>query len=207
MHSVCDKSSRIDARKFDNETAPYFYRARYYDASAGRFLSEDSLGPKEEGPNLYAYVRNNSINDMDPTGRYGIDKSCKNRCQGFGGGGPNNPKQLPTMENLETVIDRGTEEKCSNLASIDPRWRSCIQKSCEKGTIKCKDDKNCKDAGGYNRKIPLFPSRTANLCPNQWRDYLTSSDVGDMVIHEFAHGCGWKHGQGGGVPLDPGSGK
>jgi hypothetical protein len=27
------------------------------------------------------------------------------------------------------------------------------------------------------------------------------------VIHEFAHGCGWDHGQGGGVPVDPGKGK
>jgi RHS repeat-associated protein len=30
-------------REFDTETGLYFYRARYYDPTAGRFISEDRL--------------------------------------------------------------------------------------------------------------------------------------------------------------------
>jgi RHS repeat-associated protein len=43
---------------------------RTYDPELGRWLSRDPLGDAEvqEGPNLYAYVRNNPINATDPLG-------------------------------------------------------------------------------------------------------------------------------------------
>lgn len=60
------------AREFDAETSLYFYRARYFDPSIGRFLSED-LG--EEGSlydalNLYRYAQNSPTNYADPLGLY-----------------------------------------------------------------------------------------------------------------------------------------
>src|SRR5258708_6880307 len=45
----------------------WFYRARYYDAGTGRFISEDPLGFLT-GPNLYAYVRNVPTILKDPFG-------------------------------------------------------------------------------------------------------------------------------------------
>jgi hypothetical protein len=145
-------------------------------------------------------VNNNPINSVDPLGRYSIDKSCKGRCQGFGGGGPNNPKQPPNFENLEAVIQRETDDWCSNLSRVtDPKLRACIQKSCEKGKIKCKE-KCDPDTGGWAREKFLFiGSRTANLCPNNWPDFTPASYVGDTVIHEWAHGCGWREGSGKGI--------
>jgi RHS repeat-associated protein len=55
------------AREFDTETGLYFYRARYYDPSIGRFLSEDPAGSLSD-LNFYAYVRNNPAKFTDPTG-------------------------------------------------------------------------------------------------------------------------------------------
>ena len=71
-------------REWDGETGLYYYRARYYDAELGRFLSRDPLGilnqipqligcskdkiEMGDGPNLYAYVKNNPINLVDPFG-------------------------------------------------------------------------------------------------------------------------------------------
>jgi RHS repeat-associated protein len=196
-------------REFDSETSLYYYRARYYDAQDGRFLSEDPMGPNE-GPNLYTYVSDNPLTNADPSGRFKIDKSCKGRCQSFGGGAPYVPGKAPTTQSLEEVIQQQADFACKNLQRIaDPKLRSCIQKSCDKGTIKCKDnsDKGCKDAGGYNNKYPFITNRTANLCPGNWPDWTDPTYVGDSVIHEFAHGCGWNHGQGGGVPNDPAKGK
>lgn len=46
-----------------------YYRARYYDPNAGRFLSEDEIG-NEEGANLYLYVGSSPIDLRDPTGFY-----------------------------------------------------------------------------------------------------------------------------------------
>jgi len=39
------------------ELSPSYYRARYYDPSIGRFLSEDPTG-FNAGNNFYAYVEN-----------------------------------------------------------------------------------------------------------------------------------------------------
>ena len=55
------------ARESDSETGLYYYRARYYDPNAGRFLSEDPIG-FDGGHNFYAYVRNNPILYLDPSG-------------------------------------------------------------------------------------------------------------------------------------------
>jgi len=51
------------------------YRARYYNPTTGRFLSEDPIGFAGSGPNLYAYAGNDPVDFNDP---FGMDK----------GGGP-----------------------------------------------------------------------------------------------------------------------
>jgi RHS repeat-associated protein len=58
---------RFTGQRFDPETGLYYFRARYYDAQLGRFLSVDPLGAVD-GPNLYAYVGNDPVNFIDPLG-------------------------------------------------------------------------------------------------------------------------------------------
>jgi RHS repeat-associated protein len=55
-------------REFDKETGLYFYRARYYNPTVGRFLQTDPVG---QGMNWYAYCGNNSANCVDPSGMIG----------------------------------------------------------------------------------------------------------------------------------------
>ena len=50
----------------------YYMRARYYDPSVGRFISEDPIGFGGGDVNLYDYVRNNPLNRIDPKGLAGI---------------------------------------------------------------------------------------------------------------------------------------
>jgi len=58
---------RYTGREWDSETHLYYYRARYYDPSVGRFTSEDAvrfLG----GNNFYAYALNQPTTYIDPHG-------------------------------------------------------------------------------------------------------------------------------------------
>jgi RHS repeat-associated protein len=54
-------------REFDKETNLYYYRARYYDPTTGRFVSEDPTR-FYAGVDFYAYVRNRAVTLKDPTG-------------------------------------------------------------------------------------------------------------------------------------------
>ncbi len=47
------------------EEGDYYFNARWYDASTGRFISED---PARDGQNWYVYVSNNPLKYIDPTG-------------------------------------------------------------------------------------------------------------------------------------------
>ena len=71
------------------ETSTYYYRARYFDQSVGRFVSEDPIGFRG-GIDFYRYVSNNPLNLTDPTGLMSggrdscsyYDKHCKFGCNG-----------------------------------------------------------------------------------------------------------------------------
>jgi RHS repeat-associated protein len=71
---------RYTARESDTETGLYYYRARYYDASTGRFLSEDAFGANSDDLNFYRYVHNSPIGYTDPHG-YGRTYGCGARCK------------------------------------------------------------------------------------------------------------------------------
>ena len=59
---------RYTGRELDSETNLYYYRSRYYDPAAGRFVSEDPFRYNEGWENLYSYVTNNPLNLIDPLG-------------------------------------------------------------------------------------------------------------------------------------------
>ena len=56
-----------------DDTGLYYYGARYYDPLIGRFISPDSFVQAPSDPqslNRYAYVRNNPLKYIDPTGHF-----------------------------------------------------------------------------------------------------------------------------------------
>jgi RHS repeat-associated protein len=65
-------------RDFDPATGLYFFRARYYAPTIGRFLSEDPIEFFAGDPNLYRYVGNEPVMGTDPTGlRRDLPRQCK----------------------------------------------------------------------------------------------------------------------------------
>jgi RHS repeat-associated protein len=62
---------RYTGQRVDAMLGLYFYGARWYDPSLGRFLSADTIVPSTGDPQAwdrYAYVDNNPVVNVDPTG-------------------------------------------------------------------------------------------------------------------------------------------
>lgn len=55
-------------QRYDSEIGAYYYKARYYSPSMGRFLQADPIGFDAGDMNLYAYVGNDAMNATDPFG-------------------------------------------------------------------------------------------------------------------------------------------
>ncbi|MGH7966665.1 MAG: RHS repeat-associated core domain-containing protein [Candidatus Binatia bacterium] len=66
--AVSTNPFQFTGRENDGLTGLYYYRARYYHPILQRFLSEDPIGFGGGDVNLYAYVLNNPVNHVDPTG-------------------------------------------------------------------------------------------------------------------------------------------
>jgi len=60
---------RYTGREQDPETGLYYYRARYYDPTIGRFLSEDPIR-FWGGIDFYKYANNSPTNATDPSGNW-----------------------------------------------------------------------------------------------------------------------------------------
>ena len=94
---------RFTAREYDPDTGDYYYRARTYKPETGRFLQLDPAG-MVDGTNMFVYVGNDPINNVDPSGEL---KCCKKRawygkCKKRGKWGFDKPKF----------------QSCSNFASL-----------------------------------------------------------------------------------------
>jgi len=98
MLETCQTKNILTRREFDSETSLYYYRARYYDPSGGRFITEDPIALKGDGPNFYAYVQNDPTNLIDPFGLYTIAPAKP--------GHPVTPPPSPALDELLKCMEK-----------------------------------------------------------------------------------------------------
>ena len=66
-----ENSFMFTGEQYDEETGNYYLRARYYNPSAGQFISRDSWEGDDRNPitlNKYAYANSNPVMYTDPSG-------------------------------------------------------------------------------------------------------------------------------------------
>jgi len=67
---------KFTGQMLDESTGLYFYKARYYDPSLGRFIQADTIVPdpmNSQQLNRYSYVNNNPLRYIDPSGHCAPD--------------------------------------------------------------------------------------------------------------------------------------
>jgi len=69
--SLFANTTLYTGRELDTATGLYYYRARYYDSSLGRFISRDPIGYEGSRWNLYEYVNSGPTINTDPSGKDG----------------------------------------------------------------------------------------------------------------------------------------
>lgn len=149
---------RWTGREYDVETGLYYFRARYYDPAAQRFVQEDPIG-FAGGPNLYAYGDGNPTNGRDPSGlRFGFYI-------------PNRETPDPRWNGPDLYIDgayvggAGNFELSSNMGDFaqtdwSPRTQLEIESAAYRGSLGCVGNAACTPdpatlAGAYATAVGL----------------------------------------------------
>ncbi len=108
---------RYTAREFDSETGLYYYRARYYDSSVGRFLNEDPIRFRGD-IDFYSYVGNNPGIWLDG---FGLARTCRKSPKPCDAALPCDPDARLLAQVIFAEATRGTgssEDSAQEMAAI-----------------------------------------------------------------------------------------
>ena len=137
---------RYTAREFDLETGFFFYRARYYDQTSGRFVSEDPIG-FHAGVNFYDYVLNRPTVFLDRTGLR-QNRMARTRRHGHGAAKSNAPyTSVHPTRNLQQTrdsLDNMTDQAVTNTS--DATSNQAIKDSNQRLQCGLSQDPNCQKA-------------------------------------------------------------
>ena len=148
-------------REFDSESGLYYYRARYYDPSTGRFLQEDPIG-FSGGLNFYTGMKGNPINYNDPLGLFNSVDALNHYI-----GGSGFPVSIPFSDVDTTGISH------TDFPQIATTLRSVIgQGMCRVGTYNIDNSKpfsTSGDAANFLGNITLNLKGTITVnCDCSW---------------------------------------
>jgi RHS repeat-associated protein len=157
-----DQPYTYTGREFDAESGLLYYRARYYDATTGRFLQKDPIGFMGKDVNLYRYVRNNPIRINDPSGLVPAPPPVPSIPQLRGGGDESNPVVIP-VPRIELPIGTITDCICPGPGSGETLLSAQVLQASDEYSCSCLY-KDC--SGVFFKRIGSIRSSMLGLPPN-----------------------------------------
>lgn len=112
VNETIDNPFRYSGELWDDTTELQYLRARWYDPSLGRFISEDSYEGDIKNPltlNYYVYTANNPLRYIDPSGRDYLGFTAKELQEEYGfGSGDYDGWLEDAWSSLETFIQNNS---------------------------------------------------------------------------------------------------
>jgi RHS repeat-associated protein len=171
--TVSTGASSVNASQFtgreNDGTGLYYYRARYYDPHAGRFLAEDPLG-FAAGLNFYAYALNDPVSLTDP---FGLDVNvCLYGGLAYGLGHVG--FGLPGEKGSVGFYSKNGEAQGPGEVRADPTTGM----QCKKQEAKPEQDNCMKDCRDKRAANPGQYNLTERNCTDFVRDCMAECKVG-----------------------------
>jgi RHS repeat-associated protein len=153
-----------------NSQASY-YRARYYDQIAGRFLNEDPPGFQSGGINFYDYVQNSPLNFKDPNGMQA--QPASNCCD--------QDKTKDIVQQLQSAFSGSAAAK----SKVFQKYKPCLQKMLGDVKFQCGPPPPNKPNECGHTVVP----GTVFLTPNGIAGKGSCKAAKSTVAHEMVHSC------------------
>ncbi|MFH0975085.1 MAG: RHS repeat-associated core domain-containing protein [Spirochaetota bacterium] len=153
-----NNAPKYNSQELDTESNFYYYNARHYSQDVARFVTPDTMIPREldtQSWNRYSYCSNNPIIYKDPTGHY----------------------DFTGLESGNEVGDRLLESISDTSKAISGTKTSDSDASVKKAAKEAVESKMQKDKGGQDRTTSSMPSKTAESAVKSATEGLRIEDI------------------------------
>jgi RHS repeat-associated protein len=181
------KRFRFTGHELDTELGAYRIGNRYLVPGLARWSSCDPAGPVD-GPNLYAYVRNNPMRHVDPTGTQAADAGRQPQPAAVTNveAGPPAPAELPDQgKPVEVDIGKLARERPEEFADVTRRATAATsKKELQRGdkTTAVKDAKG--NVVGVRREFDYDMGKAVTL-EHSGRQSVVQFHCTDFVYNAF----------------------